>query len=124
MIAWRFAEDMVVRFEDEADARRFCDAMREKFKRFSLELHGQKTRPLQFGRCAIEWRHRAGQGKPETFDFPGFTLICGRSRRRAFLLRGHTRRDCMHAALAEVKMQLVLRGIEAAIPARRCPVCY
>jgi len=106
MIVVRYADDLVVGFEHEADARRFWDAMRERFERFSLELHGQKTRLLQFGRYAIEWRQRAGQGKPETFNFLGFTFICGRSRRGAFLLRRHTRRDRMRAALDEVKTQL------------------
>ena len=106
MIVVRYADDLVVGFEHEADARRFWDAMRERFERFSLELHGQKTRLLQFGRYAIEWRQRAGQGKPETFNFLGFTFICGRSRRGAFLLRRHTRRDRMRTALDEVKRQL------------------
>lgn len=106
MIVVRYADDLVVGFEHETDARRFWDAMRERFERFSLELHGQKTRLLQFGRYAIEWRQRAGQGKPETFNFLGFTFICGRSRRGAFLLRRHTRRDRMRAALDEVKTQL------------------
>lgn len=106
MIVVRYADDLVVGFEHEADARRFWDAMRERFERFSLELHGQKTRLLRFGRYAIEWRQRAGQGKPETFNFLGFTFICGRSRRGAFLLRRHTRRDRMRAALDEVKTQL------------------
>jgi hypothetical protein len=109
MIVVRYADDLVVGFEHEADARRFWEAMRERFERFSLELHGQKTRLLQFGRYAIEWRQRAGQGKPETFNFLGFTFICGRSRRGAFLLRRHTRRDRMRAALDEVKTQIQQR---------------
>ena len=106
MIVVRYADDLVVGFEHEADARRFWDAMRERFEQFSLELHGQKTRLLEFGRYAIERRQRTGQGKPQTFNFLGFTFICGRSRRGAFLLRRHTRRDRMRAALQEVKTQL------------------
>ena len=77
-----------------------------RFEQFSLELHGEKARLLEFGRYAIERRRRNGQGKPQTFNFLGFTFICGRSRRGAFLLRRHTRRDRMRAALQEVKMQL------------------
>ncbi len=106
MIVVRYADDLVVGFEHEADARRFRDAMRKRFEQFSLELHGQKTRLLEFGRYAIERRQRTGQGKPQTFNFLGFTFICGRSRRGAFLLRRHTRRDRMRAALQEVKTQL------------------
>ena len=106
MIVVRYADDLVVGFEHETDARRFWDAMRERFEQFSLELHGDKTRLLEFGRYAIERRQRNGQGKPQTFNFLGFTFICGRSRRGAFLLRRHTRRDRMRAALQEVKAQL------------------
>lgn len=106
MIVVRYADDLVVGFEHEAEARRFWDAMRIRFEQFSLELHGDKTRLLEFGRYAIERRQRNGQGKPQTFNFLGFTFICGRSRRGAFLLRRHTRRDRMRAALREVKDEL------------------
>ena len=106
MIVVRYADDLVVGFEHEADARRFWDAMRMRFEQFSLELHGDKTRLLEFGRYAIERRQRNGQGKPQTFNFLGFTFICGRSRRGAFLLRRHTRRDRMRAALREIKDEM------------------
>ena len=106
MIIVRYADDIVAGFEHEADARRFWDAMRTRFEQFSLELHGEKTRLLEFGRYAIERRQRNGQGKPQTFNFLGFTFICGRSRRGAFLLRRHTRRDRMRAALKELKDEM------------------
>ena len=106
MIVVRYADDLVVGFELEAEARRFWDAMRTRFEQFSLELHGEKTRLLEFGRYAIERRQRNGQGKPQTFNFLGFTFICGRSRRGAFLLRRHTRRDRMRAALRELKDEM------------------
>jgi group II intron reverse transcriptase/maturase len=106
MIVVRYADDLVVGFEHEAEARRFWDAMRTRFEQFSLELHGEKTRLLEFGRYAIERRQRNGQGKPQTFNFLGFTFICGRSRRGAFLLRRHTRRDRMRAALRELKDEM------------------
>lgn len=109
MIVVRYADDLVMGFEHEADARRFWDAMRERFERFALELHGDKTRLLEFGRYAIERRQRNGQGRPQTFNFLGFTFICGRSRRGAFLLRRHTRRDRMREALREVKEKLRYR---------------
>lgn len=106
MIVVRYADDLVVGFKSETEARRFLDAMRERFGRFSLELHGEKTRLLEFGRYAIERRQRNGQGKPQTFNFLGFTFICSRSRRGAFLLRRQTRGDRMRAALREIKDEL------------------
>lgn len=106
MIVVRYADDLVVGFELEAEASRFWDAMRTRFEQFSLELHEEKTRLLEFGRYAIERRQRNGQGKPQTFNFLGFTFICGRSRRGAFLLRRHTRGDRMRAALREIKDEM------------------
>lgn len=102
----RYADDLVAGFEHEADARRFWDAMRLRFEQFELELHGEKTRLLEFGRYAVERRQRRGLNKPETFTFLGFTFICGKSRRGAFLLLRKTRRDRMRAKLQEVKEDL------------------
>jgi group II intron reverse transcriptase/maturase len=102
----RYADDIVAGFEHEADARRFWDAMRLRFEQFELELHGEKTRLLEFGRYAVERRQRRGLNKPETFTFLGFTFICGKSRRGAFLLLRKTRRDRMRAKLQEVKEDL------------------
>jgi hypothetical protein len=102
----RYADDIVAGFEHEADARRFWDAMRTRFEQFALELHGEKTRLLEFGRHAAVRRQRRGLGKPETFTFLGFTFICGKSRRGAFLLHRKTRGDRMRARLQEVKAWL------------------
>jgi len=99
----------------EADARRFWDAMRTRFEQFSLELHGEKTRLLEFGRFAAARRQRRGLGKPQTFTFLGFTFICGKSRRGAFQLQRKTRGDRMRAKLREVKQQL-RRRMHQAIP--------
>ena len=106
MIVVRYADDIVVGFEHEADARRFWDAMRTRFEQFTLELHEEKTRLLEFGRHAAVRRQRRGLGKPETFTFLGFTFICGKSRRGAFQLQRKTRRDRMRATLRELKVQL------------------
>ena len=81
MVIVRYADDIVVGFEHEADARRFWDAMRERLQEFSLSLHPEKTRLIEFGRRAAAERKQRGLGKPETFNFLGFTLICGKSRR-------------------------------------------
>ena len=82
----RYADDLIVGFEHEVDARCFRDAMRERFERFGLELHGDKTRLLEFGRYAAERRQRRGQGRPETFRFLGFTFICGHKPSGGFQL--------------------------------------
>ena len=111
----RYADDIVAGFEHEADARRFWDAMRLRFEQFGLELHGEKTRLLEFGRHAAARRQRRGLGKPETFTFLGFTFICGKSRRGAFSLHRKTRGDRMRAKLREIKGQL-RRRMRDAIP--------
>lgn len=113
----RYADDIVAGFESEADAKRFWDAMRTRFEQFSLELHGDKTRLLEFGRFAAAERKRRGLGKPETFTFLGFTHICGKSRRGAFQLQRKTRGDRMRAKLQEIKLQLRER-MHDAIPAQ------
>ena len=84
----------------------FWDEMRERFQEFSLSLHPDKTRLIEFGRQATTRRARRGLGKPETFNFLGFTLICGKSRRGNFLLKRRTRRDRMTAKLGEIKEEL------------------
>jgi RNA-directed DNA polymerase len=106
MIIVRYADDVVVGFEHEGDARRFWAAMRERLQEFSLSLHPEKTRLIEFGRHAAANRERRGLGKPETFDFLGFTLICGTSRRGKFLLKRRSRSDRMKAKLKEVGGQL------------------
>jgi RNA-directed DNA polymerase len=69
MIIVRYADDIVIGFEHEADARRFWDAMRERLREFSLTLHPDKTRLIEFGRHAARNREKRGLGKPETFTF-------------------------------------------------------
>jgi RNA-directed DNA polymerase len=106
MIIVRYADDVVVGFEHESDARRFWDAMRERLRTFSLSLHPEKTRLIEFGRHAAANRTRRGLGKPETFSFLGFTFIAGKSLRGRFLLKRRSRRDRMKAKLKEVAGQL------------------
>jgi len=106
VIILRYADDIVVGFQHEADARCFWEALRLRFEQFSLVLHPDKTRLLEFGRYAAANRTQRGLGKPETFTFLGFIFICGKSRRGAFLLLRKTRRDRMRAKLKEVKEQL------------------
>jgi RNA-directed DNA polymerase len=106
MIIVRFADDIVVGFEHEAEAQRFWNEMRERLQEFALSLHPDKTRLIEFGRQAAIRRAQRGLGKPETFNFLGFTLICGKSRQGRFLLKRRTRRDRMRAKLREIKEEL------------------
>lgn len=106
VIIVRYADDVVAGFEHEVDARRFWDAMRERFERFALELHGDKTRLVEFGRFAAARRNRTGLGQPETFTFLGFTHICGHTRRGGFQLWRKTRSDRMRLTLRAVKNKL------------------
>jgi hypothetical protein len=106
MIIVRYADDFIVGFEHEDDARRFLDAMRERLGKFALSLNTEKTRLIEFGRHAVQNRKRRGLGKPETFDFLGFTFICGKSRRGGFLIKRKTRRDRMRAKLQIIKQEL------------------
>jgi group II intron reverse transcriptase/maturase len=106
MIVVRYADDLVAGFEHEDDARRFLDALRERFGTFSLSLHPGKTRLIEFGRHAAAERKKRGIGRPETFAFLGFTFICGKSRRGAFQVQRKTRRDRMRAKLQEIKTEL------------------
>jgi len=106
VIIVRYADDIVVGFQHEDDARRFWEAMRLRFEQFSLALHPDKTRLLEFGRYAAANRMQRGLGKPETFTFLGFIFICGKSRRGAFQLQRKTRGDRMRAKLREIKEAL------------------
>jgi len=106
MIIVRYADDLVVGFEHEDDARRFLDAMRERVEAFALTLHSDKTRLIEFGRYAATNRKTRGLGKPETFTFLGFIHICGKSRRGNFLLERKTRRDRLRTKLQDIKAEL------------------
>jgi group II intron reverse transcriptase/maturase len=106
MIFVRYADDFIVGFQHESDARRFLDEMRERLAGFALSLHPEKTRLIEFGRLAAGNRKRRGLGKPETFNFLGFTFICGKSRRGKFLIKRKTRCDRMRAKLKAVKGEL------------------
>ena len=106
MIIVRYADDIVVGFEQEADARHFWEAMRARLAAFALSLHSEKTRLIEFGRFAAVSRDQRGLGKPETFNFLGFTFICGKSRQGHFQLKRKSRRDRMRATLQGVKDEL------------------
>src|SRR5215510_10820005 len=81
MIIVRYADDFIIGFQHESDAQRFLDEMRKRLGEFALSLHPEKTRLIEFGRFAAERRERRGLGKPETFNFLGFSFICGKPAR-------------------------------------------
>jgi RNA-directed DNA polymerase len=115
MIVVRYADDVVAGFEHEEDARRFLDALKARFEEFALTLHPEKTRIVEFGRHAADNRKRRGLGKPDTFNFLGFTFICGKSRAGHFQLKRKSRRDRVQAKLKEIKKELQ-RRMHDAIP--------
>jgi group II intron reverse transcriptase/maturase len=102
----RYADDFIVGFQHKSDAQRFLDAMRERLVEFALSLNPEKTRLIEFGRFAANNRKRSGLGKPETFNFLGFTFICGKSRRGKFLIRRKSRIDRMRVKVREIKTEL------------------
>jgi group II intron reverse transcriptase/maturase len=106
VIIVRYADDFIVGFQHRAEAERFLTELRERFTKFGLELHPEKTRLLQFGPFAAEDRRRAGKGKPETFNFLGFTHICGKKRNGRFTVVRQTIRQRLQAKLREVKTEL------------------
>jgi len=82
----RYADDFVVGFQHKWDAERFLNAVKERFESFELAMHPDKTRLIEFGRFAVQCRRQRGQGRPETFDFLGFTHYCTENRLGRFLV--------------------------------------
>lgn len=106
MIVVRYADDIVLGFQSRHDAERFRTEMGRRLAEFGLELHPDKTRLIEFGRFAAKDRDRRGNGKPPTFDFLGFTHICGKDRHGRFKLVRQTIRSRMTAKLHRIKADL------------------
>lgn len=115
VIVVRYADDAVLGFQYLADAERLQKDLAERLARFDLELHPEKTRLIEFGRYAERNRERRGQGKPETFNFLGFTHISGKTRTGRFTVRRKTMRKKMRAKLVELKEEL-RRRMHAPVP--------
>jgi RNA-directed DNA polymerase len=105
----RFADDFVVGFERRKDAEQFLSDLRERFARFGLTLHPDKTRLLEFGRHAVANRRARGEGKPQSFHFLGFTHSCARTRSGSFTVLRRTMRSRLQAKLKAVKLDLQRR---------------
>jgi group II intron reverse transcriptase/maturase len=106
VVVIRYADDTIVGFQYRTDADRFLENLRERLGMFGLELHPDKTRRIEFGRFAEENRKRRGEGKPETFDFLGFTHISGKNSLGRFTVKRATIRKRMRAKLRQIKQEL------------------
>jgi len=106
MVVVRYADDIVLGFQRKTDAERMYKELSERLGKFGLELHPDKTRLLEFGPYATEDCKRHGQAKPATFDFLGFTHICGKTRSGRYTVLRQTMRKRLQAKLGEVKAEL------------------
>ena len=106
VVVVRYADDNVVGFQYRAEADRFLEELRARLRKFGLELHPDKTCRIEFGRFAEQNRKQRGEGKPETFDFLGFTHISGKDRNGSFAVKRHTIGKRLRGKLEEIKQQL------------------
>ena len=106
IILIRYADDSVIGFQYENEAKRFLAALRERLAKFGLTLNQQKTRLIEFGRYAEQRREKQKQGRPETFDFLGFTHCCGKTRQGKFKILRLTVKKRMRATLATIRDKL------------------
>jgi len=109
VVVVRYADDTILGFQYQTDADRFLENLRERLAKFGLELHPDKTRRIEFGRFAEQNRKRRGEGKPETFDFLGFTHISGKNSLGRFMVRRTTIRQRMRGKLRQIQQQLRMR---------------
>ena len=119
VIVVRYADDFVMGFQHQSEAERFLHDLQERFAKFGLELHPEKTRLIEFGRFAADNRQQRGLGKPETFNFLGFTHYCGTTRKGAFKVKRTSIAKRMRAKLQEIKLELRER-----MHARVCALGY
>ena len=115
MIIVRFADDFVVGFEHRAEAERFKAELAERLEQFNLKLQNEKTRLIEFGRYVTSDRKRRGEGKPETFNFLGFTHICSQNRKGKFCVLRQTMKKKMRAKLKALKIEMK-RRLHSPIP--------
>jgi len=107
VVVVRYADDAVLGFQYREEAEKFLEELRERVRKFGLELHPEKTRLIEFGRFAAERREKRGEGKPETFNFLGFTHICGRNHQTGyFQVYRKTIGKRMAAKLKQIRQKL------------------
>ncbi|HXH47746.1 MAG TPA: group II intron reverse transcriptase/maturase [Terriglobia bacterium] len=113
MIIVRYADDIVLGFQHRKEAEAFLEQMGERMQKFGLELHPEKTRLIEFGRFAESNRKQRGEGKPETFDFLGFTHACGKTRKGGwFTVKRWTIKKRWRNKLQAIKQELRKRWHE------------
>ncbi|MCK7476987.1 MAG: group II intron reverse transcriptase/maturase [Candidatus Moduliflexus flocculans] len=113
VIIVRYADDFVMGFQYRCEAERFLGELKERFAEHGLEIHNEKTRLIEFGRFAEANRARRGEGKPETFDFLGFTHICSRTRKGDyFTIRRKTDAKRLRAKIKEVRQEIMRKRHE------------
>jgi RNA-directed DNA polymerase len=108
----RYADDYVTGFQYKLDAAKFLKELKVRMAKFGLEIHPEKTRLIEFGRFADEDRGKRGDGKSETFDFLGFTHICGKTRKGKFRILRISIKKRMRAKLKQIKLELMRRRHE------------
>jgi group II intron reverse transcriptase/maturase len=106
MIIVRYADDFVIGFQNQPEALKFLSEMKLRLEKFGMKLHPEKTRLIEFGRYASSSRKRSGKGKPETFDYLGFTHICSKTKKGDFFLRRKTIKKRFKRTCKEVKQEL------------------
>jgi len=110
VIIVRYADDWITGFQYRNEAEQFLQALRERLAKFGLELHPEKTRLLEFGRFAADNRSKRREGKPETFDFLGFTHICGKTRKQnRFTVRRKTIAQRLRTKVREIREEMLRR---------------
>ena len=110
VIMVRYADDFILGFQHRHDAEQFLKSLKRRLEEFGLSLHPDKTRLIEFGKFADENRRKRGSGKPETFDFLGFTHMCAKTRvKKRFLVWRKTVKKRLRAALSKVKLALKVR---------------
>jgi group II intron reverse transcriptase/maturase len=112
VIVVRYADDNIVGFQSEAEARRFLTELQARFEQFGLALHPKKTRLIAFGRRAAQECSQRGEGKPESFDFLGFTHCNGRDTRGCYQVKRLTIKTRMRKTLTAVRERLMTRRHE------------
>ncbi len=115
VVVIRYADDSVLGFQHQTEADRFLEDFKQRLGKFGLELHPEKTRRIEFGRWAEPRRKRRGEGKPETFDFLGFTHISGKTRKGHFTVKRKTIAKRLRAKLQQIKLELTQRRHDSVV---------
>ena len=109
IIVCRYADDLAIGCQQEADGKRLLAALRDRLMQFGLSVHEGKTRLIEFGRFAVERRAAAGQRRPETFNFLGFTHYCSKTRNGKFVVKRKTQAKRLARKLKAIREDMLDR---------------